>query len=68
MKNIKTIARKIGLNKEVELYGNYMGKINFTDISSNKEGNLVLVTATSPTPKLVAKDTLLIWSGTKRRL
>ncbi len=58
MKNIKTIARKIGLNKELELYGNYIGKINFTDISSNKEGNLVLVTATSPTPFGEGKTTV----------
>ena len=37
MKNIKTIGKKIGLNKELELYGNYMAKIDFTKLTSKKE-------------------------------
>ena len=58
MKNIKTIGKKIGLNKELELYGNYMAKIDFTKLTSKKKGKLVLVTATSPTPFGEGKTTI----------
>ena len=58
MKNIKTIGKKIGLNKELEFYGNYMAKIDFTKLSSEQEGKLVLVTATSPTPFGEGKTTI----------
>ena len=39
MKSIKTIGKKIGLNKELELYGNYMAKIDFTKLKSKKRAN-----------------------------
>ena len=58
MKNIKSIGKKIGLSKELELYGNYMAKIDFTKLDYEKEGKLVLVTATSPTPFGEGKTTI----------
>ena len=58
MKNIKSIGKKIGLNKELDFYGNYMAKIDFTKLETNKEGKLVLVTATSPTPYGEGKTTI----------
>ena len=48
MKNIASIGKKIGLSKELELYGKDMAKIDFTKLNNNQEGKLILVTATSP--------------------
>ena len=51
MKKITTIAKKAGLDKKyISTYGDYMAKVDFTKINSNKKGKLILVTATSPTP------------------
>ena len=58
MKKMKSIGKKIGLNKELEYYGDYMAKIDFTKLESKKEGKLVLVTATSPTPYGEGKTTI----------
>ena len=60
MKNIASIGKKIGLSKELELYGKDMAKIDFTKLNNNQEGKLVLVTATSPTPYGEGKTTISI--------
>ena len=60
MKNISSIGKKIGLNKELILYGKSMAKIDFTKINNRKEGKLILVTATSPTPFGEGKTTTSI--------
>ena len=61
MKNITSIAKKIGLDKKcLSTYGNYMAKVDFTKIEGNKKGKLILVTATSPTPYGEGKTTMTI--------
>jgi len=60
MKNIKTIAKKIGVEKIIDTYGKYMAKIDFEKVSNKKEGKLILVTATSPTPFGEGKTTISI--------
>ena len=50
---ITTIAKKVGLTDDLELYGKYKAKISFDAIkrlSKEKDGKLVLVTAITPTP------------------
>ena len=56
MKKISEIANK--LNVEIDNYGNYIAKI--TSINSNKNGKLILVTSTNPTPYGEGKTTLSI--------
>lgn len=60
LKNIIEIGEKIGFSKEdLDLYGNYKAKILKTDKElQNKEGKLILVTSTSPTPYGEGKTTL----------
>ena len=61
MKKITTIAKKAGLDKKyISTYGDYMAKVDFTKINSNKKGKLILVTATSPTPYGEGKTTMSI--------
>lgn len=61
MLKIKEIAKEIGLNEDdLELYGNYKAKINVDNISSKKEGKLILVTAINPTPAGEGKSTTTI--------
>jgi len=59
LKNITKIASLMGIEKKLELYGNYKAKINVTD-SKKGEGKLILVTATSPTPFGEGKTTVSI--------
>lgn len=58
--NIKTIAKKLHIENNIELYGKYKAKINYEDIKQNKNGKLILVTATSPTPYGEGKTTVSI--------
>lgn len=58
-KNIKTIAKSIGLSsKDLVLYGDDKAKIPILD--SKKKGELILVTAISPTPFGEGKTTVSI--------
>ncbi|MCS6956416.1 MAG: formate--tetrahydrofolate ligase [Patescibacteria group bacterium] len=61
---IKKIAEKIGLkDDEIELYGDYKAKIKFEAIKKrekNKDGNLILVTATNPTKYGEGKTTITV--------
>lgn len=62
MDNIIEIAKKIGLQDHLELYGKYIAKIDFLDFLKNKnpKGKLILVTAISPTPAGEGKTTTSI--------
>lgn len=61
------IAQKIGfLKDELELYGDYKAKIKYEAIkkrSQNKEGKLILVTATNPTKFGEGKTTVTVGLG-----
>ncbi len=59
MEPIEEIANKIGI-QEIEKYGNYKAKIDYTKITKNDNNKLVLVTATSPTPYGEGKTTVSI--------
>lgn len=64
LQHIKKIAEKIGLDEsEIELYGDYKAKIKFEAIKkrqNNKDGNLILVTATNPTKYGEGKTTITV--------
>ena len=48
---IEKIAEAAGIDEnDIERYGKYKAKINFSDISADKCGKLILVTAMTPTP------------------
>lgn len=57
LKPIAEIANKLGI-KDIDLYGKYKCKIN--QISQNKNGKIILVTATSPTQYGEGKTTISI--------
>lgn len=58
---VTDIAKKINLTEEqLEVYGKYKAKINFNDISADKNGKLILVTAITPTPAGEGKTTTTI--------
>lgn len=59
-KNIMDIAQKLGIENNIELYGNFKAKINYKEISSNKNGKLILVTSINPTPYGEGKTTVSI--------
>jgi formate--tetrahydrofolate ligase len=60
MIRITEVAKKVGISEEyLELYGNYIAKINL-DIRKKlgkRKGKLILVTATNPTPAGEGKTT-----------
>ena len=59
--DIKEIASKLNIENNIEPYGNYRAKINFDyENSKNKDGKLILVTSTNPTPSGEGKTTLSI--------
>ena len=62
MQNIIDVIKKIDLTEnDIDLYGKYKAKINLDyEKINNKEGNLILVTSTSPTPYGEGKTTLTI--------
>ena len=59
MLKIFDVAKKIGIENEIEPYGNYKAKINIENIG-NKKGKLILVTSINPTPQGEGKTTLSI--------
>lgn len=61
MKYIVDLVKKYGLNsKDVDLYGNYVAKLNLHALSKKVQGKLILVTATSPTSSGEGKTTISI--------
>ena len=62
--NIKKVAKKIGISSRyLELYGNYKAKINlnlYKKLKNEKDGKLILVTSTNPTPYGEGKTTMSI--------
>ncbi|MBR5662942.1 MAG: formate--tetrahydrofolate ligase [Bacilli bacterium] len=58
--NIKDIASKIGIENNIEMYGDYKAKIKDFKPKSNKQGKLILVTSINPTPAGEGKTTLSI--------
>ena len=62
MQNIIDVIKKINLTEnDIDFYGKYKAKINLDyEKIDNKEGNLILVTSTSPTPYGEGKTTLTI--------
>lgn len=59
LKKITEVAKSLGIEDNLELYGNYKAKINTNDIKG-EYGKLILVTATSPTPFGEGKTTVSI--------
>ena len=63
MKNIKDIARQLGISEnDLILYGNYKAKVplKYIDSTKLKNNNLILVSAISPTPAGEGKTTISI--------
>lgn len=54
------IAKRLGIEDNIELYGRDKAKINFNEISNKKEGKLILVTSINPTPYGEGKTTVSI--------
>ncbi|WP_317328194.1 formate--tetrahydrofolate ligase [Enterococcus faecium] len=61
------VASKLGLKEDdLELYGKYKAKINFSGINRSKdnaEGHLILVTSINPTPAGEGKSTITVGLG-----
>jgi formate--tetrahydrofolate ligase len=64
MQHIHDVAEEAGIQKEyVELYGNHKAKIDYgllTEKKEQKDGNLILVTAITPTPAGEGKTTTTV--------
>jgi len=60
MEPISRIGKKLGIESALEYYGNYKAKIEYDNILRKEDGNLVLVTAISPTPYGEGKTTVSI--------
>ncbi len=61
MKPILEIIKKYGLKPhDVDLYGNYVAKLNINSLPKKNKGKLILVTATSPTSSGEGKTTICI--------
>ena len=58
--NIIDIAKKIGIEDYIELYGSDKAKIKYNEIDKNKNGKLILVTSINPTPYGEGKTTVSI--------
>lgn len=67
LKPIIRVADSIGINEDdLELYGKYKAKINFTtmkNFSKKEDGRLVLVTSINPTPAGEGKSTVTVGLG-----
>lgn len=62
---IEDIAEKLSLTrKDIELYGNYKAKINYSELSQKEnKAKLILVTAITPTPAGEGKTTTSVGLG-----
>ena len=58
--DILEVAKKIKVEKYLESYGKYKGKIDFSKVETSSKGKLILVTAISPTPYGEGKTTVSI--------
>ena len=58
--NIIDVAKKIGIENNIELYGNDKAKIRYNEINGLNRGKLVLVTSINPTPYGEGKTTVSI--------
>ncbi|MEF9960959.1 formate--tetrahydrofolate ligase [Niameybacter sp.] len=67
MNPIKEVAKRTGISEEnLELYGNYKAKLShelFEEVKDRKDGKLILVTATNPTPAGEGKTTITVGLG-----
>lgn len=67
LRRIKEVAEELGLSEdEIETYGKYMAKVPVEVLgrmADRKDGELILVTATSPTPAGEGKTTTSIGLG-----
>ena len=67
MKDIGEIAKKLGLEEtDIERYGNFKAKIRLEageKLGKGKEGKVILVTATNPTPAGEGKSTTTVGLG-----
>ena len=62
--NIIDVAKKIGINEsDLELYGKYKAKVDYTKYQDSKNGKLILVTSVNPTPYGEGKTTVSIGLG-----
>ena len=64
---ITEVAKKAGIGEDyLELYGKYKAKLSYEliqNLESKKDGKLVLVTATNPTPAGEGKTTVTVGLG-----
>ena len=58
--NIYEIAKKLGIEDNIELYGNDKAKILYNNIKGKEKGKLILVTSINPTPYGEGKTTVSI--------
>ena len=58
--NIIDVAKKIGIDKNILLYGDDKAKIKFNEINGKENGKLILVTSINPTPYGEGKTTVSI--------
>ena len=58
--NIVDVAKKIGVENNIELYGSDKAKINYNLIDGKSNGRLILVTSINPTPYGEGKTTVSI--------
>lgn len=67
LESIVEVASKLDLKEDdLELYGKYKAKINFSGINRSKdnaEGHLILVTSINPTPAGEGKSTITVGLG-----
>ena len=60
-KDIVDVAHDLGLDEEnLECFGKYKAKINYYDVTTDKNGKLILVTSINPTPFGEGKTTVSI--------
>ena len=57
---ITEVAKKLGIEKDLIVYGEDKAKIDFSKIKKEPKGKLILVTAISPTPYGEGKTTVSI--------
>jgi len=63
-KNVIDIAKKVGIREDdLELYGNYKAKVDYTKYQDHSSGKLILVTSVNPTPYGEGKTTVSIGLG-----
>ena len=59
-KDIIEVARELGVEDKIEVYGSDKAKIKFDSIDSERDGKLILVTSINPTPYGEGKTTVSI--------